>query len=137
MMHFKNNHYGFTFIEVMAALMLIALVITPIMFQQSTIVRSVRSASNAIDAMFSMYSFLYEARSQMQEYTTSFTMHKKIEEKNRELTFTRGPVPKKSVFAREHIYQDQVLMVWKEEGATHQETIVAYVYVRPEEKGAA
>ena len=139
-MHFKNKNIsvGFTFIEVMASLMLIALIITPLMFQQSSIVNSVSKTSRSLDRMFMMQSYLYEVRKTLQEYTTSFHTQKKIEEKDISLTFSRGPVPKKSAFARDNIYQDQVTLSWKDDrNQTEQETLVAFVYVRPEQKEGA
>lgn len=132
-MHFKSKH-GFTLIEVLFTLMLIALVVTPLMFQQSMLVRNVDTFSRRAERMFAAQTFLYEARKAMQDYTTSFTLEKKIDDGDATLSFSRGPVGKKSAFARARaIYQDRVVIVWQENGSQRRDQLITLVYVQPQE----
>lgn len=143
-MHFKSNvvkninsMHGFTFIEVMAALMLIALLLAPLLFQQSNMLRNAAFVSRSLDHMFAAQTFLYKARAAMQEYTTSFSMQETIEDKDITLTFSREPVPKESAFAQvPYIYQDQVIVTWREDGDLRKEAFTTYVFVQPQEEGA-
>ena len=67
MMHFKNHKRGFTLIEVMMAMMIAALTLTPIFLMYTMIMRRVSKSSRAYEYIILCKNFLSEARQKQEQ----------------------------------------------------------------------
>ena len=123
--------------EVLFTLTLIALVVTPLMFQQGTILRNVHRLSQRVHRTFAAQQFLYEVRKDIPEYATTFTREKKLIDIDTVLTFSREPIAKKSALAKQqHLFLDRVTIAWREDGQAQRDMLVTFVHVRPQQEVA-
>jgi prepilin-type N-terminal cleavage/methylation domain-containing protein len=135
-MHFKNHNAGFSLIEVLLALALIAFVITPMMFQQSTVLDSVYRMSRRLEYVYAAEQFWYEAHAIMPPNAPTFSQEKKLND-GTTLTFTRGPLDAKSSLAKQqHLVQERLIIAWQEFDQPKRDQMVTYVHIIPEEKPA-
>ena len=70
-MHLQNRN-GFSLIEVLLALALIGLIITPMMLQQGTVLDNVYRISRRLEYIYAAEHFWYEAHAKMAEHATTF-----------------------------------------------------------------
>jgi prepilin-type N-terminal cleavage/methylation domain-containing protein len=136
-MHFKNHSPGFSLPEVLLALVLIAMVVTPMMFQQSMMLNGVYHMSERLDHIYAAQQFWYEAHAAMPSNALKFSLEKKLSD-GTILNFVRESLnPKSSLAKQEHIVQERVTIAWQEAGQNRREQLVSYVYVIPPQKAPA
>ena len=87
MMHFKNHKYGFTLIEVLFAMMIASLTLTPFFSMLATVLSRVNKASRAYDYSLLCKNFLYEARQKQEPDAQEFSLEKKEIEFDASLTY--------------------------------------------------
>jgi prepilin-type N-terminal cleavage/methylation domain-containing protein len=133
MIHFRNNKPAFTLLEVLMALAVFAILITPLFITQGTVVKNVASNTRLVQRIFLAENMLIDARAQDSQAQT-FTFDKKIIAPETQLNYSRNPVEKKSVF---QIYNglvtEKVSMSWSDMGQKREDSIVTFLY-KPERK---
>jgi prepilin-type N-terminal cleavage/methylation domain-containing protein len=132
-MNFKNHSAGFSIMEVLCALVLIALVVTPLFLQQSIVLSGVYHVSRSLEYMYAAQHFWYEAHAAMPLNAPTFSLEKTLGD-GTTLSFSRGPLNAKSPLEKqENMLQESVTIAWQEEGQQKREKIISYVYVIPQE----
>lgn len=112
MIHSKNKS-GFTLLETLFAMSIIAAIISPLFFMQAEVLRRVIRASYHIKRIFYMHDFLFNAQQQLQKETTQFTLEKQVGNPATVLRYVLKAVDKKSsLSAVQGIYVEQVTAVW-------------------------
>jgi prepilin-type N-terminal cleavage/methylation domain-containing protein len=136
MIRSKNRKPGFTLIEVMLAMTITALVITPIFLLYETIASRVSVSSRLSDYLVLCKNFLYQARQKQEPAAQTFSLEKKEAEFNVELTYSleKGVNEKSSLASLQGLHAEKVTAAWTEQGKKKQEQLVGFVYKKPEPK---
>ena len=135
MMHFKSNNAknndGFTLIEVLLALSLMAMVLTPILISESTTMLSVGIFSRHFQRITVAKNYLVRAHKDALE--DKKTPPATIEDPQTTLSYKQnkasGPIAKQF----KDIYRETVTIEWTEGNNKRQETLVSFVF-KPEKK---
>lgn len=119
--------------EVLLTMTLVALVATPIIIQQSALVRNADRASRKAAALQAAQLFLYETEASLQPGTTTHEAQKKLDDAyETSLQFRRIAISAQSTFGNfSNLVQDQVICSWMESGQKRQETVLFFLYQLP------
>lgn len=119
---------GFTLIEALISLAVIAILLTPLFALYSNLFKSTTTTQNRADRMYAAYNFLLE--SQRAVITkTGLPTEKKIAHPPLTLHFQHVPVPSESPLSKlKNISLDKVLMEWQDGTHKRTDTLVACVY---------
>jgi prepilin-type N-terminal cleavage/methylation domain-containing protein len=129
-----NVKFGFTLIETMLAIALIAMVMTPLMVTQGTIVQAIARISLRLQRIFFAENFFIEARADADDQS-KFSMDKKIDLPNTKLVFERKPIDAKSSLAKiDNLVIDRIQASWQDENKQEKEVLVSLQYIQPQSK---
>ena len=136
MMHFKSHKIGFTLVEVMLAMMIAALTLTPIFLMYATIIRGVNKSSRAYDYIIVCKNFLNEARQKQEPNAQSFSLEKKETDFDATLTYSldKGVGQASALKSLQGLHREKVTISWQEDGRKKEEHLVAFMYKKPEQK---
>jgi Tfp pilus assembly protein PilV len=131
--HREKALSGFSLVEVLLTLAMVALIVTPIMIQQGTLVRNADRISRRAMAVEQAQLFLYETQAQIQPGIMEHHAEKKVEGiYPMTLQFKRTQVSAKSDFGSfTNLVQDTVNVSWDENGSPLHEKIVTFRYQYP------
>jgi prepilin-type N-terminal cleavage/methylation domain-containing protein len=134
-MSFRNRS-GFTLVEVMLAMMIAGMVLTPIFLMYSTIMQRVNKSSRGYEMLLLCTNFLHEARQKQESAAQDFSLEKKEIDFDATLTYSLGKgVPQtSSLKSLQGLHQEVVTISWQENGQKKQDQLVAFVYKTPEQK---
>lgn len=132
MIRFKNKktvHAAFTLLEVLIAIAIIGIVLTPLFVSQSTLFKHVITRSLQIDRLMQVKAFLAEARRAKPEHSEQFVFEKKVTKPATQLKYEFKALPAESPFSKiAQLYQEQVTASWQERGAQQTESFINFVY---------
>lgn len=133
MMRFKNSS-GFTLIEVLLALAIIGMVLTPILLIQQIVLRRSSSSANLFSRIIQAKDFLIDQQFENIQETQEVTAEKKIINPPTTLIFNSKKVPENSTLKKfKHIKIDSVTMQWTaDQNKKRQEKLVTFSF-KPEE----
>ena len=136
MIHSKNHKHGFTLIEVIMALAITALVLTPIFILHGTIMQRVNRGSIAFDMILYGKALLIEARQKQDPEAQEFTLDKKFNEYEAtgKYTLDKSVDQKSSLASLPGLHRELTTVNWVEQGEKKQERLVTFVYKKPEQK---
>ena len=130
MIHSKN-HNGFTLIEVLLALSLMAMILTPILISQNTIMSSVSYFANSLQRIMSAKNYLVSAhKNALQDKTTG---PRTIENPATTLTYKKDRTTAAMAKQYKDVYRETVLIEWTEDTNKRQDTLVSFIF-KPEKK---
>lgn len=114
MIHSKHKS-GFTLLETLFAMVIIAAVMSPLFFMQADVLRRVAGVSNHMQRMFFMRDFLFNARQQQPKNTTQFTLEKRVSNPETTLRYELKPVDQKSALSSvQGMYTERVTAMWSD-----------------------
>lgn len=130
MIHSKNND-GFTLIEVLLALSLMAMILTPILITQSSIMVSVGYFSGIFRRINIAKNYLVVAHKNSLE--DKKTGQSSIDDPPTTLTYKQDKVS--GVIAKQFkdIYRETVRIEWTEDNRKHEDMLVSFIF-KPEKK---
>ncbi len=133
MMVFRNK--GFTLIEVLLAVAIIGLVLTPIFSIQLNVMRSNSKASQALARIFLGKQFLVENEFSLKADEQEKRIEKKIDRPPTTLIYQLSKIPENSSLKKfKNVLLESVTMQWVDrQGKKRQEKLVTFVY-KPEAK---
>lgn len=136
MIHSKNHKSGFTLIEVMLAMMIAALTLTPVFMMYAAIIARVGKSSRAYEYILLCKNFLSEARQKQEAEAQEFSLEKKDVDFDAMLTYSlEKGISQTSVFkSLQGIHREIITVSWQENGQKKQEQLIAFVYKKPEQK---
>ena len=126
---------GFTLIEVLLAMAIIGLVLTPIFAIQLAVLRSNARASSTLSRIFLGKQFLVENEFQLKPDEQEKRIEKKIDKPATTLTYELKRVPENSALKKfKNILIESVTMQWVDrQGKKRQERLVTFAF-KPEVK---
>jgi prepilin-type N-terminal cleavage/methylation domain-containing protein len=136
MIHFKNHKKGFTIVEVIIAMAITALVLTPIFVMHGMILTRVTRGSTAFDVIMQCKALLLEARQKQEPDAQEFSLEKPVVELDatRRYELDKAVDQKSSLAAMTGLHRESVVMHWTRDGQKMQERLVTFVYKKPEQK---
>lgn len=136
MILFKNHKNGFTLVEVILALAITGMVLTPMFMMYEMITNRVWRTSNAFDCILLASNFLYEARQKQDSEAQTFSLDKTDLGLDATLHYSleQGVNQKSSLNGLQGLHQEMVLVSWTEQDKKKQERLVTFVYKKPEQK---
>ena len=133
MMHFKNHKPGFTLVEVILALAITALVLTPIFIMHAMIFQRVSRSSQDFEVLMYCKNLLYEARQKQEVDTQEFTLEKGMVDFSGTRTYRleSGVDAKSSLHGIVGLHKESVTLNWTYLGEKKREQLVNFVYKNP------
>ncbi len=136
MIHFRNKA-GFTLIEVLLSLAIIALVLTPIFVVQGTVLSRVGRYARMIDRFMQSQLFFVNSSIAVSAEAKSTTLEKKIDVPLTFLSYEFQKLPDSSPLKNfKDVYQEKVTIRYEDDGRKYLDSLVSFRY-RPEEKKEA
>jgi len=135
MIHFKN-HNGFTLIEVILALAITGLVLTPVFIIYTTILQRVTKASKQLNMILYCKELLGQARQKQEPDAQEFKLEKPVAEFDATVKYELNKsIDQKSALASlPGLHREVVTIDWTDLGEKQQERLVTFVYKKPEQK---
>jgi prepilin-type N-terminal cleavage/methylation domain-containing protein len=131
MIHSKN-HNGFTLIEVLLAMSLMAMILTPILISQNIIIFSVSSFKNNLQRMILAKNYLIQAHKNASEGKKIGP--RSIDEPRTTLTYKQERVTGSMTKQFKDICKETVVIEWTEENnVKRQDKLVSFIF-KPENK---
>lgn len=130
-----RNKSGFTLIEVLLAMAIIGLVLTPIFSIQLSVLRSNSKASQTLARIFLGKQFLVENEFSLKADEQEKRIEKKIDRPPTTLIYQLGKIPENSALKKfKNVLLETVTMQWVDrQGKKRQEKLVTFVH-KPETK---
>jgi prepilin-type N-terminal cleavage/methylation domain-containing protein len=126
----ENQNTGFTLIEAMLAIAIIAIVMTPLMITQGTVVQAVANISLRLQRIFFAQNFYTESQAQADDQK-KFALDKKVESPSTQLAFERKPVDSKSALAKiNNLVVDRMQASWSEHNKKQKEVLVLFKHIK-------
>lgn len=139
MIHFKNlknSSPGFSFMEIIIAVLMLGMLMTAIFTLQNTTFRSVVDFSARLAHIFSLKNKLVTASRDRAQQTESQT--KPLDELTKESTkiiYTLEKVNEKSALKKfENVMIEKAVAQWQEGTKKYQEILISFFYKVPEKK---
>lgn len=134
MIHSKNHKSGFTLIEVLMAMTITALVLTPIFLIYETVMQRVGVSSKAYDMIVLAKKLLYEAHQKQEQHAQTFSLEKTENDITLVYSLAQGVEQKSSLASLIGLHKEMVTLSWNERGQKKREQLVTFVYKQPEQK---
>jgi len=123
------NKYGFSLIEVMIALVVAALVITPLSRLVMRAVTVISERNSQLEHYIKLQSFLYESR--LQDATSVEFIREEILTPRKTIKYTRSAVGEKSSLKNSFLTKEMVVMQEKDVSENKQDKLVTFFTVLP------
>lgn len=137
MMSFKNHNNGFTLIEVLLALAIVAIMLTPLFITFGMVMERVNWSSRSFDALLLCKDFLLKSRQKQDPQVLEFSQEKQDKDFfDANLTYSLKKISEKQgqLGQIEGLLQETITISWQDQGQKKQEKLVTYVYKKPEQK---
>ena len=130
----SKNNVGFTLIEVLLALAIIGLVLTPIFLTQSNVLRRSSYASRMLARILAAKKMLIESEFALAGDAQEFSQQKKIMIPPTLLTYRLRKIPETSALKKfKNVLWESVSFEWTDErGKKKQDQLVTFLY-KPEQ----
>lgn len=136
MMNFKNKESGFSFVEVMIAFAIVAIMMTSIFATQGSLLAAVVRRSHTMARLFFAKQFMINSAFSVPSENSTVTLEKKLDDPETFLTYTVKPVSPESVFAKlPDLYVQKVELRWQQEGKEQKDYLISFMFKpKPPEK---
>lgn len=132
MKNFKRLKSGFTLVEVLVTLTIVALLVTPLMIWLSTLMNQVTTQAHAYARIVAAHEFLFAHQAGADE---DLPKEKKIPRLRSTLTYTsKTPSNSSAVQSYKGVTQEQVAISWKRGNKTYTDNLITFAYVPQEQK---
>ncbi len=134
----SNNNAGFTLIEAMLAMVMIAIVFAPLFIMQGSIIQRMYRSTQRMRRMLYADTFLQQARKQVKPGTTQLVFEQKLDDPLTYFTYELKPVSKDA--STGDVYQlhvERITARWQEDAQKEQEMLITYTFVGPKQEAQA
>lgn len=127
MIRSKNNS-GFTLIEAMLSVAIMAILATPLFVTQGSVLQAVASYSSHLQRIFYAQSFWYEARNKAAD-ARKFTLAKKFDNPAMNVKYEVAAIGKKSYLKKnENVVVERLTIEWDQMGQKKRDVMISYLY---------
>lgn len=132
----KNHKNGFTLIEVILALAITGVVLTPIFMIHEMIMNRVNRSSKLFEYMLLCKNLLLTARQKQEPDAQTFSLEKAEIDFDATLTYSleKGVDQKSSLASLSGLHKEVVTVSWTDQDIKKQDRLVTFVYKTPEQK---
>jgi len=137
MIRFKNHkNHGFTLIEVILALAITGVALTPIFMIHEMIMNRVNRSSKLFEYMLLCKNLLFSARQKQEPDAQTFSLEKVEIDFDATVTYAleNGVDKKLSLASLSGLHREVVTVAWTDQGTKKQDQLVTFVYKAPPEK---
>ena len=136
MIHSKNHKNGFTLIEVILALAITGVALTPMFMIHEMIMNRVNRSSNLFEYMLLCKNFLLNARQKQEPDAQTFSLEKAEIDFDATVTYSleKGVDQKSSLASLSGLHKEMVTVSWTDQDVKKQDRLVTFVYKTPEQK---
>ncbi|MDR3550557.1 MAG: prepilin-type N-terminal cleavage/methylation domain-containing protein [Candidatus Babeliales bacterium] len=128
MIRSKNNFSGFTLIEAMLSVTVLAILATPLFITQGSVLQAVASYSLHLQRIFYAQNFLYEARNKAAD-AQKFTLAKKFDNPAMNVKYEVAAIGKKSYLKKiENLVAERLTIEWDQMGQKKKDVMISYLY---------
>jgi prepilin-type N-terminal cleavage/methylation domain-containing protein len=128
-MNFRNKESGFSFVEVMVAFAIVAIVMTSIFATQGSLLATVVRRSRDMARLFFAKQFMINSSFSAPSETIAVTLEKKLDDPETFLTYTVKPVAPESIFAKlPDLYVQKVELRWQQGGKEQKDYLVSFMF---------
>jgi prepilin-type N-terminal cleavage/methylation domain-containing protein len=133
MIHFKNNH-GFTLIEVLLAIAIVAMSMSTIFVLQMASMRSITRYSRLIERFIQAKNFFLESRAAISDTTRELVLEKMVKKPDLKLKYEIKGVSSDSPLKKfRDIRTEMVTLQWYDGNRERKDTLVTFIF-KPESK---
>lgn len=134
MIHSKNKK-GFSLIETIIAIAVIAFVFGPLFVMQGTVLQRVVEESRKLQRIFFMQFFAYKTQEQIKPGATQFNLEKREVFPPTVMRYQLMPVNQQSSLKDiPGLHMQRVLATWDERGIKRQDMLLTFTFIKPVEK---
>ncbi len=134
MTRFKNNRYGFSFIEAILAVAIVGIVLTPLFLLQGNVIRKIGQWSRYMQRIYEAKNFFIESQRAIPPDTRQVMLEKKIADPEAVLKYEIREIASKSSLRKfKNILVEQVTLEWEQEGLKRQDIVMSFLF-KPEPK---
>src|SRR5581483_3424731 len=126
MISFRNKS-GFTLVEALIAVAVMAIVLTPIFVLYSTLLTTVIQSDHRFDRMLAAHNFLVASQRALRTGSKT-TPEKKILRPPTTLTFKHDKVSSDTLAKVKNLYLDKVALEWQDGKTKRTDALVTFVY---------
>lgn len=121
---------GFTLIEVLFTLIILASVLTPLIVWQGTMVRAIQRYSGQLDTLFALRTFFLDARMQaMEKGEKTFSLTQEDKASGAKLSYVMRPIEKDEALRKfKHVKKELLTVPGKAGEKGSGEMIISFVY---------
>lgn len=131
MMNF-NARQGFSILEVIIAMGIVASVVTLLLMMQSSLLQRTKALSDRVERMLLLRPFLQESRQKTAHNKQEASYEKEVSALQTKLMYRRTRPPENSVLhTAKHVYLETVLASWQSGGTVLTESLVTTTYIPP------
>lgn len=120
MIHFKTRHNGFSLLEVMMTMVIVAFVLLPIFNLLSRVLHAVETESQRLDQIVEQKKLLLK------------TLDSSLDLQNKKIVTSVNAISELAHI--EGLQRQEVSISWSDLQGEHEERLIYFVYVQPEEK---
>jgi prepilin-type N-terminal cleavage/methylation domain-containing protein len=134
MIHFKNRKTGFTLIETIIALMMVAVLLTPVFLWQGSIFQRVTQYSARALRIMLGHNFFLDTRMNSSPDDKKLKKEKKVDDIKTKFIFERKEVPSQSAVAQyPGILTERVTISWEQQNKKYTQNLISFIFVPPSE----
>ena len=133
MKHSKNKT-GFTLIEVLFALGIVGIVLTPLIVNQGNLLRWVARQSRALERIYAAQQFMVSSVIEFEQNNTLLTATHELKEPKTTLNFALAHPNKALKKQFRSLYKQQVTTSWNEQTFPYSDKLVTFVFLPELEK---
>ena len=124
------NNSGFTILETIVAMGIVASVVSVLLMMQSAVLQHTARVSDRLERVFLLRTFLNEARSKTQPQAVQAVYEKDIANPQTHMRYERTPPRQQSVLvSSKGICVERVTAQWQRSGEQHTEMLVTTTYI--------
>lgn len=132
----KNHKNGFTLIEVILALAITGVVLTPIFMLHEMVMNRVNRSSKLFECMLLCKNLLFTARQKQEADAQTFSLEKAEIDFDATVAYSleKGVDQKSSLASLSGLHKEVVTVSWTDQGIKKQDRLVTFMYKTPEQK---
>jgi len=129
MIHFKNNSNGFTLLEVLFALVILASILTPLILNQTRFLGRLGFQSELLARTYAGEKFMLDAHLKFEQDNQQRTVLKSIDDPQSTLRSHITDPSKRIKKEFNELYKQEVAIEWEEDGVKRKDNLITFLFL--------